>query len=350
MRAPAAWIPASIPASIAAALLLQLPAAQADPVDYGAPSAWLCRPGMQEACQRGLDALVVRPDGSRVAEPFVPAADPGIDCFYVYPTVSRERGMYADLAASPELARVAQSQAGRLGSRCRLFVPLYRQLTRAGLADVMGSLRRPDWEPPYRGVLAAWRWYLEHDNGGRGVVLVGHSQGTVLLRRLIAEEIDGRPAQRLLVSAFLAGSPQGAAFAHIGPCRTAGETGCVYVWGSYRAGDDAPRRLFGRAPPGSRDAVCVNPAAPGGGAHPLRPYLPRPPGMDPDGPPWIVPEGVVSAACVADRQGNVLRVSGAARLPDGMPGWGLHRWDVNLVLGDILALLDAQAAAWKTGP
>ena len=26
-------------------------------------------------------------------------------------------------------------------------------------------------------VLAAWNYYLEHDNQGRGVVLVGHSQG-----------------------------------------------------------------------------------------------------------------------------------------------------------------------------
>ena len=30
-------------------------------------------------------------------------------------------------------------------------------------------------------VVAAWRHYLDHDNRGRGVVLIGHSQGTGML-------------------------------------------------------------------------------------------------------------------------------------------------------------------------
>ena len=55
-------------------------------------------------------------------------------------------------------------------------------------------------------MLGAWREYLARDNRGRGVVLIGHSQGTRMLRRLIREEIDPSPAARgRLVSAMLLG-------------------------------------------------------------------------------------------------------------------------------------------------
>ena len=37
----------------------------------------------------------------------------------------------------------------------------------------------------YRDVVDAWNHYLEHDNDGGGVVLMGHSQGTGVLVKLI---------------------------------------------------------------------------------------------------------------------------------------------------------------------
>jgi hypothetical protein len=36
-------------------------------------------------------------------------------------------------------------------------------------------------------VLDAWQTYVSEHNDGRGVVLIGHSQGTDYLKRLIAE-------------------------------------------------------------------------------------------------------------------------------------------------------------------
>lgn len=40
-----------------------------------------------------------------------------------------------------------------------------------------------------------WREYLTEENEGRGVVLIGHSQGSFVLRRLLREEIEPRPEQ-----------------------------------------------------------------------------------------------------------------------------------------------------------
>jgi hypothetical protein len=335
------------------------------PADYSQAASWLCRPGQEAACTQDLDAMAVKPDGTRVRQSFAPAADPPIDCFYVYPTVSRQPTVYADMSPSPEIQAVARGQAGRLASRCRLFVPIYRQRTLFGIADTARN-GEWDWSGPLRDVSAAWNWYLAHNNHGRGVVLIGHSQGTLLLQKLIADEIDGKPAQARLVSAFLAGAQSlqvpsgegvGGSFKHIPLCAAAAQTGCVYVWGSYLAGDPQRERFFGNNGANGLVAACANPAAPAGGNGALKAYLRKPAMAPADEPPWVEVDGQLTASCIADDTGNVLRVSVLptrfAPLLNAMlqevsarPRWGLHRLDVNFVLGNILNVIDAQTASW----
>src|SRR5258708_32188996 len=87
----------------------------------------------------------------------------------------------------------------------------------------------------YDDVRDAWRYYLEHDNQGRGFVLIGHSQGSYILAELIRQEIDGKPVQSRMVSAILPGTtlagPRGkdvgGRFQNIPPCHGASQTGCV---------------------------------------------------------------------------------------------------------------------------
>ena len=47
-----------------------------------------------------------------------------------------------------------------------------------------------------RDVRAAWREYLANHNKGRPFVLIGHSQGSLMLQQLIAHEIEGKPGGR----------------------------------------------------------------------------------------------------------------------------------------------------------
>ena len=81
---------------------------------------------------------------------------------------------------------------------------MYRQITEPR------PRRRPSLHASpslaYGDVLAAWRDYLAHYNHGRGVVLIGHSQGAYVLKHLVTTVIDRSAAQRrLLVSAILLG-------------------------------------------------------------------------------------------------------------------------------------------------
>ena len=54
----------------------------------------------------------------------------------------------------------------------------------------------------------AWRTYLRRYNHGRGGDLRGHSQGSFVLRKLIAKEVDPKPggAERIISALLLGGN------------------------------------------------------------------------------------------------------------------------------------------------
>ena len=90
----------------------------------------------------------------------------------------------------------------------------------------------------YDDVRDAWRHYLERDNRGRGVVLIGHSQGSYILTELLRQEIDGKPVQSRLVSAILLGATfavangkdVGGSLQQIPLCHKPAQTGCVVTY------------------------------------------------------------------------------------------------------------------------
>jgi len=338
--------------------------------DYSQAANWVCRPGSDTVCVTDQDATIVYADGHKVLQPFVAATNPLIDCFYVYPTVSEETTAYSDLVATPEIKKVVNSQLGRLASRCREFAPIYRQATLAHLRQRLSGTPVTESDIPWLDVEAAWDYYLKHDNEGRGVVLIGHSQGTILLQKLLAERIDGTPQQKLLVSAFLAGDPSlgvphgksaGGTLPHIPTCSSIAQTGCVYVWGSYFADDKSDRQIFGTARHDGMDSACVSPAAPGGGKGVLKLYHRKAPFAPPDDPPWVETVGQLSGECRANSGGVALRVTvepgpvsgylpALLQRPQMPDGWGLHMRDIALVQGNILDVLDAEIASRAVMP
>jgi pimeloyl-ACP methyl ester carboxylesterase len=383
--------------ALAAALLLsaassahaQAPAAAAASIDYGRSENWLCLPGRKDACASDNTATVIQADGRMTRETW--SADPKapVDCFYVYPTVSNDPSVLSDMTANDEERRVVEQQLARFASRCRVFAPLYRQFTLTALrASMMGqplpggapaNAPRPD--TGYTDVVDAWRRYLKTENKGRGVILIGHSQGSGVLTRLLANEIDGKPEQKLLVSAILAGTnlpvdpgKTTGLLKSIPTCTAAGQTGCVVAFATFRSNVPPPAAtLFGRPRETGtgRVAACTNPAALGGGPAPLDAYLSTAAnGQDPTGwvkggarieTPFVKVPGLLTGACVSRDGLNWLEVTVRAdpadpRLDDirgdvvagGQvnAAWGLHLIDVNLVMGDLVTLVGEQSRAW----
>ena len=259
-------------------------------------TVWLCRPGLSDdPCTSSLATTVVRANGSTEVQLDRPARKPVIDCFYVYPTVSTQRTANANLHVDPQERAVAITQASRFSQVCRVYAPMYRQLT---VSAISKGIRPQSAVTAYLGVLAAWKDYLASYNHGRGVVLIGHSQGASLLIGLIKREIDPSPTERhLLVSALLmggnvtvpTGQVVGGDFAHIPACQSNAQTGCVVAYSSFNSAPPA-NSFFGRvgtsisalsglSPTSAAglQVLCTNPAALAGGAGPLDPYFPTTP-------------------------------------------------------------------------
>jgi pimeloyl-ACP methyl ester carboxylesterase len=350
-------------------------------------TVWLCKPGVApDPCHEGLETTVYdSPVSTHVENPPL-ARRPKVDCFYVYPTVSGQPGPNADLSIDPELTSIAEYQAGRFSRRCRVFAPVYPQLTLSTIGNTQLTEEQVTAavKVAYQGVRDAWRDYLAHYNHGRGVVLIGHSQGTGMLRALIRKQIDPRKrVRKLLVSAILLGgnvtvkrgSDVGGDFRHVRACHSATQTRCVIAYSTYNE-TPPPDSLFGR--PSSRfsqafglpngpnlQVLCTNPAALGGGVGSLQTIARTEPfpgtlgvgllilygGVPPVAPtPWIQPPGHYDAQCVDSNGANVLMVSdqdGAVHFhssPDST--WGLHLADVNIALGNLVDLVRTQSRAY----
>jgi hypothetical protein len=354
------------------------------PMDYAQASSWLCRPDQQDACEQVATATIVSADGKLTTDDFKPAAGPAIDCFYVYPTVSRDQSANADSNIGPEEQEIARQQAARFASVCRIYAPVYRQVTLAALRKMLaGEDPGSNREMAYADVKAAWQRYIDHDNQGRGVVLIGHDQGAGLLTRLIAAEIDGKAPSEWLVSAILPGAgvevsstgSVGGSFDNIPQCRTATDTACVIAWSSFRADQPPPSdSLFGKAQTDGNRVACANPAEldPSGALKPLMPAGPilldelaAPPPWTGDAAgidtPFVSLPGLLTARCV-DRGGfSYLAITvnadpGDPRTDtingdvviDGkvQPQWGLHLIDMHLAMGNLVDIVKHQGEAW----
>lgn len=356
------------------------PAARADVV-------WLCKPGEQpDPCRETQRTTYAQADGTtRVTDDPLPA-DPPIDCFYVYPTVSQQLGVNADKTKADELVAIARSQAARYSQECRVFAPVYRQLTLLSIYTGTPKARAAGRKIAYADVAEAFKQYLAQDNGGRGFVLIGHSQGASMLRQLIRAEVDGVPAvRRRLLSAILLGGnvlvrkgqPAGGDFQQVPACASPVQLGCVIAFSTFDATPPANAR-FGRAPdtditgaglpagPGY-EVLCTNPASLAANARTPLASLVRtdvypnvigggytvtyggaPPTAD---TPWVQPAERYSGRCEQANGANVLMlapIGNARRLtPFPTPDWGLHIIDGSIALGDLVGVVHAEAGAYR---
>ena len=71
--------------------------------DYSKDSNWLCLPGRSDVCSTPLATTALNPNGYGSNGLSTVAKDPPLDCFYVYPTVSRDQGMNSDLKPAEEI-------------------------------------------------------------------------------------------------------------------------------------------------------------------------------------------------------------------------------------------------------
>jgi hypothetical protein len=344
--------------------------------DYADMANWLCHPDKAEgACSVDLTATEIAADGSTTILPFTPADAPAFDCFYIYPTVSFDVTPNSDMVAGAEELNVVANQFARYGEACRLFAPMYRQTTLLELRNQMTTGQTAaDDAMRYADVIDSWNAYLASENRGRGVVLIGHSQGAGMIYEMLEKDILGSPAKDKLIAVHAIGyatgiDPDKGTAAGLPICTTAAQTGCLVSFESFRKTAPPPAdSWFGKARDGKR-AVCTDPTSLSNDDNNLKAFMPRQSlgrltpndyGVTVD-TPFVALPGLLKAECQSNDTHDWLAISvhadPADPRADDIPGdlvvngqvvagWGLHLVDVNLAMGNLVELAKVEGQAW----
>jgi hypothetical protein len=350
---------------------------------YEDPARWVCRPDLAGSpCARDRTATEIASDGTRRPVTSAAPAEPAADCFYVYPTVDLSLLAYNhdDFSDTRRMADVTYAQAASFAEGCRVFAPLYRQVT-IGTYLRSAETREHGLEVAFSDVADAFLHYWSQDNHGRPVALIGHSQGADMIVRLLKTYFDGDPAlrERLLVAMPIGGHVEvkkgaaaGGTFQNIPLCTSPDQRACVIAYRSHRGSDEVSPNAADLPAPG-HEIACVNPADVATNQRrplsrtivPLSPRLKEYFGdalgdMTDVQTPMLMVRGFYSAQCLDGKDGyRYLGIwpsdaPGDARAkPFALTSWrfgtsfGLHVLDFQLPEGDLVDHVTRRAAAAK---
>lgn len=327
---------------------------------YEDPKLWYSRPGIGVSDPARWQPAYAG-DRGVLPSPAEPRA--AFAVFFVHPTSYVNRASWnaaLEGGGDPEAERIARiylrGMASPFNAASEIWAPRYRQATMgAFLTDAAEGRQAID--AAYADVREAFGYFLSSVAPGTPIVLAGHSQGALHLKRLIAEEIKGTPVAARVVAAYLVGWP--ISTLHDLPalglpaCAAPDQTGCVISWSSFAEPADPSLVLdaYGTTPaldgklPGSDPMLCTNPltGTPGASA-PASANLGT-----------LVPEdsmekgtlqpGLVPARC--DARGLLLIGAPPEMGSYVLPGNNYHVYDLPLFWANTRADVIRRADAWK---
>ena len=128
---------------------------------------------------------------------FALGEDTGVDVFLICPTVDTrsERNSF-DLndKLKGRFVSALDMEKGIYEDAGRLYSPYYRQMS-MNAYKLSPEERNEAQAVAYSDVSAAFRWYMNHENGGRGLILAGFSQGAQMCLELLKEYYGGDSAE-----------------------------------------------------------------------------------------------------------------------------------------------------------
>lgn len=235
-----------------------------DVPDYTKLDAWISRPGIEN------DPSVWEPTGPSPE----PGLRPRVATFYIHPTTYLERDrwnapLHPSQVTEARTRLFVQTQASALDID-EVWAPRYRQAAFGAFLQSNEDAQKAI-DLAYQDVSEAFHEFLRQVDDTKPIILAGHSQGALLLMRLLKAEVAGKPVQKRIIAAYVVGWPIStkADLPALGlpACRTQREVGCILSWMSFRdpanpnlilKGWEKTKGLSG----GSRqqnDILCVNP-------------------------------------------------------------------------------------------
>lgn len=166
-----------------------------------------------------------------------------VDVFYVYPTAYSRTDASQPIFCPvdyPGMVQGAQSaytrQAWAFRTFANIYAPYYRQIDATYQLSLPPAEQETNIEgPPSVDVFAAFKYYLKHYNHGRPFILVGHSQGSAVLRYLLSAYMKTHPrVYGRMIAAYIVGqsiTPKYlTANPHLKFAKGASDTGVIVSW------------------------------------------------------------------------------------------------------------------------
>jgi hypothetical protein len=314
---------------------------------------WRSRPGMAG------DPAQLRPAGLAAGDAPLKAA-----VFFVHSTSYMDKGKWnaaVDEPAAEQMGtQVTAFMASAFNASPQLWVPRYRQATFGAFLAADGPDRARALDLAYGDVRSAFAAFVKAVPADLPIVLAGHSQGGFHLKRLIADEVAGKPLARRIAAAYVIGWP--VSLDHDLPrmglpaCAGPGQPGCVVSWQTYAEPAD-PKFTFeayasfpaldGQKPGGS-PFICTNPLT--GAPASAAPASANKGSLLPDatGTGGQLIPATVPARCAPD---GLLMIGTPPTVgPYVLPGNNYHVYDIPLFWANLRADVAARVAAWKPAP
>ncbi len=282
-----------------------------------------------------------------------------VDVFFIHPTTFRSDTKWNQDVGDTKVNRWTDAstiarQASAFNGCCKVYAPRYRQ---ASFLDKNGGHDRA-LDLAYGDIDRAFAYFLRHHSRGRPFILAGHSQGGLMIARLLKQRIDGTPLAARMVTAYVVGMNLAEGdfvrqFKQVSICDTPSRTGCVVQWNSILPSADlnAARQRFeqgfitkyGDVP--GKTTLCINPltfdrSRPTADAENSLGAVPDEPGSGPVPP--LLPHAV-SAKC---DQGFLIVDPDPALGLKPLPGGSMHYHDFGLFFADVRANANLRVQTW----
>ena len=166
-----------------------------------------------------------------------------VDIFYIHPTITTSRKNSAwngnvndDVYRQSTLNTAIKYQCSAWYGLGRTFAPFYRDAHIRSFQDQFKKVGGDDaLRFAYEDIKTAFKHYLKHENNGRPIVLVSHSQGTLHAGKLLKDFFENQPLQKQLVAAYLVGiAIKSEYFQNIPFMTSPSETGGFVTWNTYK--------------------------------------------------------------------------------------------------------------------
>ena len=345
---------------------------------YADPAMWYSRPGMGAADPaRYVPQAPASPDNPAAEQDLAPAPSTAAVAasgppagryavFFIHPTsyirpaIGADAPWNAPLGDNDAEARARlflRGMASPFAGADEIWAPKYRQAVfGAFLTDKPEAQQALDLA--YRDVAQAFDFFVATVDRDEPIVLAGHSQGALLVLRLLQDKIIGTPLQKRIAMAYPIGWP--ISVAHDLPalglpaCATPDQAGCIVTWSSF-AEPPEPSQVFERftatpgfdgQPRGDGAILCTNPLTGtlNGTAGADANLGTLKPSSDFSSGELIV--GAVPARC--DPATGLLLIGDPPDLGPGvLPGNNYHVYDIPLFWANLKADVTRRLAAWQ---